>query len=408
MSDNTSIKKQFIIFTDRYPYGTGESFFENELSAIARQYKQVIIFPFDSGKSNIFRSVPENVVVLQPVYLNFKNKKELIFKGLFNRSPILPFIKEFFTSKCWKSGHKTWNLFSYSLVARTLIKKLRKNHQLLEPDVTFYFYWGLRWSQVVPFLGEEFKNKVLVRFHGSDLYEHTNFNYIPFREKQLQRLDRAVFVSEMGRRYLTDKYPFTKEKSAVARLGTKDFGLNPFRPSDEIHLVSCSNVVALKRLHLIASCLTYFDTKVKWTHLGDGPLLKEIEESVKGLPSNVEVHLTGALSHKELMAFYAKNQVSLFLNVSSTEGVPVSIMEALSFGIPVIATDVGGTHEIIDNTVGCLIKPNVTPQELTFQIKEIAYNQDYLILRANARSRWESVCNENSLMPLFVEKLLEL
>ncbi|NCO54621.1 MAG: glycosyltransferase, partial [Bacteroidetes bacterium] len=47
--------------------------------------------------------------------------------------------------------------------------------------------------------------------------------------------------------------------------------------------------------------------------------------------------------------------VDLFINVSESEGIPVSIMEALSAGIPVIATNVGGTNEIVNNDVGFLI-----------------------------------------------------
>ena len=42
--------------------------------------------------------------------------------------------------------------------------------------------------------------------------------------------------------------------------------------------------------------------------------------------------------------------IDLFINTSSSEGVPVSIMEALSVGIPIIATDVGGTKEIVTKT----------------------------------------------------------
>ncbi|MFR4320263.1 MAG: glycosyltransferase [Blautia massiliensis (ex Durand et al. 2017)] len=44
------------------------------------------------------------------------------------------------------------------------------------------------------------------------------------------------------------------------------------------------------------------------------------------------------------------------MNVSSSEGIPVSIMEATSFGIPGIATDAGGTKEIIrDKENGVLL-----------------------------------------------------
>jgi len=49
------------------------------------------------------------------------------------------------------------------------------------------------------------------------------------------------------------------------------------------------------------------------------------------------------LPHNDVLNYYASNPVDVFINTSSSEGLPVSIMEAMSFGIPVIATNVGGT-----------------------------------------------------------------
>ena len=54
----------------------------------------------------------------------------------------------------------------------------------------------------------------------------------------------------------------------------------------------------------------------------------------------------------------------MFINVSSTEGIPVSIMEAMSFGIPVIATAVGGTPEIVNNENGYLLSKDPSAKEL--------------------------------------------
>jgi glycosyltransferase involved in cell wall biosynthesis len=59
-----------------------------------------------------------------------------------------------------------------------------------------------------------------------------------------------------------------------------------------------------------------------------------------------------------VLSWYAENNPSLFINVSTTEGIPVSIMEAMSFGIPVIATDVGGTSEIVNDGNGMLLPKN--------------------------------------------------
>ena len=49
------------------------------------------------------------------------------------------------------------------------------------------------------------------------------------------------------------------------------------------------------------------------------------------------------------------NDFDLFVNMSLSEGIPVSIMEAISFGIPIIATNVGGNAEIVNDETGVLI-----------------------------------------------------
>jgi len=44
------------------------------------------------------------------------------------------------------------------------------------------------------------------------------------------------------------------------------------------------------------------------------------------------------------------------MNLSETEGIPVSIMEAQSAGVPILATNLGGTSEIVNNENGFLVE----------------------------------------------------
>ena len=73
-------------------------------------------------------------------------------------------------------------------------------------------------------------------------------------------------------------------------------------------------------------------------------LLREyIEDNISSLPSTISVKIMGRMKNKDIYSLYEKEKPDLFINLSSSEGIPVSIMEAMSFGIPVISTDVGGT-----------------------------------------------------------------
>ena len=106
----------------------------------------------------------------------------------------------------------------------------------------------------------------------------------------------------------------------------------------------------------------------------------------------------GYVSNTSLMEFYRKNHVDLFINVSETEGIPVSIMEAMSFGIPCIATNVGGVNEIVNNTNGFLVKKYFN----TDQVAEFIINYNKLdVLKKNdfrdqALNTWQSLYDQQT------------
>jgi glycosyltransferase involved in cell wall biosynthesis len=108
------------------------------------------------------------------------------------------------------------------------------------------------------------------------------------------------------------------------------------------------------------------------------------------------------------MRYYSINTVDLFINVSSSEGVPVSIMEAMSFGIPVIATAVGGTPEIVSEKTGWLIEPGISRQELAAKISAIAGRDDLELIRKAARDEWFIKSRAETIYEPFVQFLLSV
>lgn len=398
------INKSILIFTDKYPFGNGESFFGLELTYLSETFERITILPLERTYSSKRRQCPEGITILDPPFTSIKNKKELILKGLFNKSAIKPFVLELFRSGIFTSPLKLRNWFIHFLLVRGSVAYLRSRDTFIrlgEYNILF-FYWGLRWSQVIPFIDTS-KVKTVVRFHGSDLYNERNNNYIPFRIQQLEKIDLAVFISEMGKSYLIQRFAQYLKSTVVARLGTEDFGLGPIN-NHTVHMVSCSNIVALKQIDKIANALSFLNREIIWTHLGDGPLREKILAIVHR-NKQAKVIFKGHLSHSELMAFYQNHPVDFFINTSLSEGVPVSVMEALSFGIPVIATDVGGTAEIVDEKVGLLISPEIGPKELAKAINGFLNQNGHINLRMSARKRWEERCQAKLLYTDFARLL---
>lgn len=383
------------LFTENFPYGKHETFLENELPFLSEKFEQVIIVPL--YQHDYLREMPCNVEVWRPILsFNPKNRKKLLLSGILNFSPFLFSIKEFFLKKVYSDKNRTWIFFTSLLLFRVMFsnKKIwEKLFAKIEKDDKLYFYWGDKSALIIPFLKKNIKNTIFVRFHGSDLYEKAK-GYIPFRKYLLTKIDRLMPISENGKNYLTDNYSYVDSKKIfVSRLGVFDNGLNANKKEGEaFHLLSCSNVIPLKRIHLIMEALRLVDFKIKWTHIGNGILFENIKIEAKSLPDNISVNLLGTLSNKEVMNFYRQNHIDLFINVSESEGVPVSIMEALSFGIPVIATNVGGTSEIVDCSVGKLFDVNVSAQEIANAIK-LFVTTDSFQFRKNARDRWNERSN---------------
>jgi colanic acid/amylovoran biosynthesis glycosyltransferase len=299
---------------------------------------------------------------------------------------------------------------THLLLVRSLLSDFRKMELsgLFNQFDLLYFYWGLRWSQILPFLPEEIKAKIAVRFHGSDLYEHTNYGYIPWRNEQLLRIDKAIAISETGKKYIEKHYPFLKDKIIVSHIGTKDYGLNPSTESNTLRIISCSNLVPVKRVDRIAKTLALLKSDISWIHFGAGPEINVIKTLIRQFPENINAELRGAVGHNELMDYYRTTPIDLFLNVSSSEGVPVSVMEAISFGIPVIATDVGGTFEIVSEKTGRLIDADFTNEMLAGIIEEFRQKVNNSALRKSAREEWEKKCRAEMVYPAFINQLINM
>lgn len=386
---------RLILLTNTWPFDSGENFLTEEAEYLSGRFSCVEVFPLYSttGKK---RDVPNNFNVHNPaVKKDLKNKGALLFQGIFSTAPLLFALKEFFTEKAYRPG-RLWNFFTALLTFRASYPTL-KRFGVSSSDMV-YSYWGDKWALSLPFIKEATDCVTMARFHGSDLYEEAKGGYAPFRSMLFGGIDCAFAISEYGVKYIKERYGnMYTGKVELARLGVASAGENPEQTSGTFSIVSCSNAIPLKRLEFIAESLKQISFPIKWTHIGDGPTLANVKKIAEGLPQNVTVRLTGRMDNAQVRELYRTEHFDLFINVSSTEGVPVSIMEALSAGIPVIATNVGGTAEIVDEQVGILLPSNITPAKIAKSINNIRGNcKKLLTLRHNSEKRWNERCNSET------------
>jgi glycosyltransferase involved in cell wall biosynthesis len=93
---------------------------------------------------------------------------------------------------------------------------------------------------------------------------------------------------------------------------------------------------------------------VRFVFVGDGPMEEELRAQATnlGIAANVEF-----LGHREDVAALLQTG-SIMVRASLSEGLPLVALEAMACGLPVIATDVGGTREVVqDGVTGYLLRP---------------------------------------------------
>ena len=404
------------IFSNFFPYKKAEAFLLNEFEFTKKEASSINLISLYGKHEESLIKEESNLKLLKPIINNSSSKIFLLFKGVFNLAPFNFHLNEFIKTNILLSPQKLYYWFISLFISRAALssdayKQLVKLVNASKNPI-LYFYWGDNLAWTIPYLKKEIKNKdlkIIIRLHGSDLYENLKHNYAPLRSAIFSAADTIVPISEHGYNYIFNKYPKFSSKVFLSRLGVFDNGLNYNiqNLSKEFTIVSVSNVVALKRLNLLFDALQKTQSNITWHHFGDGVLMNDLNNAIKNKRQGLNVILHGYVSNHTLINFYQKQQVDLFVNVSSSEGIPVSIMEALSFGIPVIATDVGGSSELVSDKVGELISSNFSTESLGQNIEKVLNlnSEELLLLRSNARSIFELKVNAKINYLLFYNKI---
>jgi glycosyltransferase involved in cell wall biosynthesis len=96
-------------------------------------------------------------------------------------------------------------------------------------------------------------------------------------------------------------------------------------------------------------------TDARLTIVGDGPQLPELRELARSLGVSDRVEFTGAVGQDEIRELYARADV--FVLASFAEGLPVVLIEAMSTGLPVVASRITGVPELVDEGVSGVLAP---------------------------------------------------
>ncbi len=352
-----------VLITTSWPFCDVPEFLDNEIQHLAKAFDEVRVAPL-RPRGPILDGLPSNVRV--DLTLAELVKLRVNREGRFQRSIALfkqavadcPGGTGFRLTDLSTDGHRlSWQ--RQTIVGRIYSRIVTEWAQSAQAPSIAYTFWlgpatvGLRraWPNA----------RLVSRVHGGDLYSEAHrWNSIPFQELAIRSCDLVASVSQHGCDYLSAKFAQHEEKIVWRRLGTADLGLASWSPDPSVlRLVSVSSIDTNKRVDLIArvcSELASVDRSVDWTHIGDGPERGHVEAVLRQGPDALTGSLLGKIAQPAVFGALLNGSHDVFINLSRSEGAPVSLMEAQSLGIPVVATRAGGTPEVVPDGLNDLVE----------------------------------------------------
>lgn len=408
-----------LLFTGSYPYAAAaeNTFIPQELRVLQRHFDRIVVVPGSTAGDREDLDLPN--VIVDTSFADFARDNLQKWKRLIFAFADSEFLGEWAANSRLLLRHpgalrRTVGHYVQSKMAEVWMGHAFDRLGLSADESVAYTWWFDAATLGLSRFGSRKGLRVATRAHGYDLYEARHSPpYIPFRRKGLERVRRVYPDSEAGSRHLRTTYPASSSKIETALLGIDDPGfLNGPSTDGVVRIFSCSFLSPVKRIDLLIRGLAVLGTqspelRVSWTHVGNGPEKPALVTlAAAELPSNVRWEMKEYRGKEALHEFYRANPIDMFLNVSQSEGTAVALIEALSVGIPVLCTSVGGNIEVAGNGNGMLIAANPSPEEVAEGMRQMLANPEELEKRrAASRALWEARYNAQKNYSAFAKSL---
>lgn len=404
------LMKNLILITNSFPFGMAEaSFIRPEIAELVKHFQVTVVSR--NSKDEQTTELPDGVQIYRydakKNYAAVKLLVKTIFSpSIYRETAQLLKKREFSLFKCKR-------MLKYSMRALHFASYLRKLPVAQLANTVWYTYWN-DYSVLSASMVKRKGQKLVSRAHRADLYLRADNNwYLPMKAISNQKTDLLACISEDGKTYFEENFtpsvPVRVFRLGVPRQNTR----SPFQEKNTISILSFSYLSPVKRVEKIAETLATFEPNVtiQWTHIGDGTEREAVLQTAKELLSekeNVTYCFLGAMENADAMRYISETQFDFLLNVSASEGIPVTMMESMSFGIPVIGTNVGGVSEILcDGQNGFLMSAEASVQEIHNTIcryTQLTYREK-CELRERTYAFWEKNYDSKINMQAFVSAI---
>lgn len=286
----------------------------------------------------------------------------------------------------------SWDIFGgvYPIPMPTLTtlkilwKLLRKKHDLINTQTRFMItsFLGLVFAKIkrIPLIHTERGTKHSVVSDRiidliSKTYDHTIGSLIVKSAWKNIGVSSAAcdFLRHLGAKETTtihngiDANLFRKKNSNLRE--KTSFG-------NSVVITFVGRLIYAKGVHDLISVFADIDREFNSLELlivGYGPYKQELEKLAEKTCKE-KISFLGRKNRKEIAEILSVTDI--FVNPSYSEGLPTSVLEASATGLPIVATDVGGTSEIIENYKTGLIVPPGDTKLLKEKISELIEDKD--------------------------------
>lgn len=245
-----------------------------------------------------------------------------------------------------------------------------------------HIYFGHTGVHLLPFI-ERWRKPCVVSFHGADVALKQDIRDYAGKLKNLFAAVPLVFARSNSLAERLKSLGCPSDKLRICRTGVplKDFPYVERQTpvNGKWKLLQACRLIPKKGVATTLCAFAIFQKEFPNAELciaGKGPLQAHLEELAEELGIASKVHFHGFLSQAELMELYATSHI--FLHPSETppdqnqEGIPNSVLEAMSTGLPVAATRHGGIPEAVEDGRGGFLVAERDFEALAARMKEIA------------------------------------
>jgi colanic acid/amylovoran biosynthesis glycosyltransferase len=360
---------RIIYVTSSMPYGTVETFVISEVEEVRKQGHEILVVPmYPRGSALHSRAKPLlEYVCAQPLL------STPIVKGAaeaFVRAPYRTFraLSWLFRARSAKVILKNLVVYPKGLWLARLAREWRADH--------IHAHWAATTASMALVASEVSRVPWSFTAHSGDITDWSFDAPLPAATKNALLSLKAFracfvrFISRSGLRKAGLTETGASPKVFVLPMGVELPDLSAVRHEDRrgrATVVCCPAdfipVKGHKYLFKAVAILQEQGLDLELWLAGKGGLEEELREQREALNLSNSIIFLGLLPHQRLMDLYRRGEVdtvalpSVDLGGGEHEGVPVSLMEAMSYRVPVVSTTTGGIPELLGGGAGIMVPP---------------------------------------------------